>query len=389
MPFDRTPRGLVPRKRTPKQVLAEIKAKKVKFIDLQFMDVPGRTQHVSITSTMLEEDTFKEGVAKLDGSSIKGFAEIYESDMLLLPDPSSYALIPWGDARFPTGRLICDIQWGFGKGRFSRDPRYIAQKAEERMKAAGFTDSFWGPEIEFFVFDSVTWDVHNPFSTGYKINSVESAVESRGTNFPIRWKEGYYPVPPQDTLQDYRSEVAYLLEEGMAVMDPDTLAPVPADGETMGEIMFRGNITMKGYLKNKKATDEAFRGGWFHSGDLAVMQSDGYVKIRDRSKDIIISGGENISSLEVEDVLYRHPAVLAAAVVAKPDARWGETPCAFVELKANATVTEAELIEFCRGQLARFKAPRAIVFGELPKTSTGKIQKFVLRDKAKSTTAIE
>src|SRR5207302_11055705 len=134
---------------------------------------------------------------------------------------------------------------------------------------------------------------------------------------------------------------------------------------------------------------EAFHGGWFHSGDLAVMQPDGYVKIRDRSKDIIISGGENISSLEVEDVLYRHPAVLAAAVVAKPDAKWGETPCAFVELKPNTTVSEAELIEFCRGQLARFKAPRAIVFGELPKTSTGNIQKFVLRDQAKSTTAIE
>ena len=167
----------------------------MKFVDLQFMDVPGRIQHVSITSNMLEEDIFKEGVAKLDGSSIKGFAEIYESDMLLMPDPSTYALIPWGDERFPTGRLICDIQWGFGKGRFSRDPRYIAQKAEERMKAAGFTDSYWGPEIEFFVFDSVTWDVHNPFSTGYKITSVESAVESRGTNFPIRWKEGYYPVP--------------------------------------------------------------------------------------------------------------------------------------------------------------------------------------------------
>src|ERR1700693_2011997 len=140
--FDRTLKGLVPRKRTPKQVLSEMKEKNVKFVDLQFMDVPGRTQHVSVTSTMLEEDTFKEGVAKLDGSSIKGFAEIYESDMLLMPDPSSYALIPWGDERFPTGRMICDIAWGFGKGRFSRDPRYIAQKAEERMKAAGFTDSY-------------------------------------------------------------------------------------------------------------------------------------------------------------------------------------------------------------------------------------------------------
>src|SRR4051812_28576153 len=186
-----------------------------------------------------------------------------------------------------------------------------------------------------------------------------------------------------------RQGVRYHVEEGLSVMDAQTMKPVPADGETMGEIMFRGNITMKGYLKNKPATDEAFRGGWFHSGDLGVMQPDGYVKIRDRSKDIIISGGENISSLEVEEVLYRHPAVLGAAVVAMPDAKWGETPCAFVEVKSGAKVSEAELIEFCRGQLARFKAPRAVVFGELPKTSTGKIQKFVLRDKAKSATAID
>jgi fatty-acyl-CoA synthase len=153
--------------------------------------------------------------------------------------------------------------------------------------------------------------------------------------------------------------------------------------------MFRGNITMKGYLKNPKATQEAFAGGWFHSGDLAVMQPDGYVKIKDRSKDVIISGGENISSLEVEDVLYRHPAVMAAAVVARPDPKWGETPYAFVELKPGANPTEQEIIEFCRSQMARFKAPRAVVFGELPKTSTGKIQKFVLREKAKSTAAID
>jgi fatty-acyl-CoA synthase len=153
--------------------------------------------------------------------------------------------------------------------------------------------------------------------------------------------------------------------------------------------MFRGNITMKGYLKNPKATQEAFAGGWFHSGDLAVMQPDGYVKIKDRSKDVIISGGENISSLEVEDVLYRHPAVMAAAVVARPDPKWGETPCAFVELKPGVSVSETELIDFCRTQMAKFKAPRAVVFGELPKTSTGKIQKFVLREKAKSTAAID
>jgi fatty-acyl-CoA synthase len=179
------------------------------------------------------------------------------------------------------------------------------------------------------------------------------------------------------------------MEEGLGVMDPETMRPVPADGETMGEIMFRGNITMKGYLKNRKATVEAFAGGWFHSGDLAVMQPDGYVKIKDRSKDIIISGGENISSLEVEDALYRHPAVQAAAVVAKPDARWGETPCAFVEIRPGVQVTERELIEHCRVHLARFKVPRAVVFGVLPKTSTGKIQKFVLRQQARSVEAIE
>jgi fatty-acyl-CoA synthase len=186
-----------------------------------------------------------------------------------------------------------------------------------------------------------------------------------------------------------RQGVRYLMEEGLTVMDPVTMTPVPADGETMGEIMFRGNITMKGYLKNPKATKDAFAGGWFHSGDLGVTQPDGYVKIKDRSKDIIISGGENISSLEVEDVLYRHPAVLAAAVVAKPDERWGEAPCAFVELKPNTKISESEIIEFCRSHLAKFKAPRAVVFGELPKTSTGKIQKFLLRERAKSAAAID
>jgi fatty-acyl-CoA synthase len=157
----------------------------------------------------------------------------------------------------------------------------------------------------------------------------------------------------------------------------------------MGEIMFRGNITMKGYLKNPAATEEAFAGGWFHSGDLAVMQPDGYVKIKDRSKDVIISGGENISSIEVEDALYRHPDVLAAAVVARPDPRWGETPCAFVELKPGADVSEEAIIEHCRSHLARFKVPKSVVFGELPKTSTGKIQKFMLRKRVRSASAIE
>ncbi|HUH94005.1 MAG TPA: acyl-CoA synthetase [Casimicrobiaceae bacterium] len=191
------------------------------------------------------------------------------------------------------------------------------------------------------------------------------------------------------TERNGRQGVRYTCEEGMTVMDPQTMKEVPWDGETMGEIMFRGNITMKGYLKNPKATDEAFAGGWFHSGDLAVMQPDGYVKIKDRSKDVIISGGENISSLEVEDTLYRHPAVLAAAVVAQPDPKWGETPCAFVEVKPGMKVSEADLIEHCRAHLARFKAPKKVVFGELPKTSTGKIQKFLLRERAKSTSAIE
>jgi fatty-acyl-CoA synthase len=186
-----------------------------------------------------------------------------------------------------------------------------------------------------------------------------------------------------------RQGVRYLMQEGLTVMDAETMQPVPADGETMGEIMFRGNITMKGYLKNPKATAEAFAGGWFRSGDLAVMQPDGYVKIKDRSKDIIISGGENISSLEIEEALYRHPAVLAAAAVARPDAKWGETPCVFVELKPGAQATAEEIIEHCRGHLARFKLPRAVVFGELPKTSTGKIQKFVLRQQAKSAQAID
>ncbi|TAM55418.1 MAG: acyl-CoA synthetase [Paraburkholderia sp.] len=186
-----------------------------------------------------------------------------------------------------------------------------------------------------------------------------------------------------------RQGVRYHLQDGCAVLDPDTMTPVPADGETIGEIMFRGNITMKGYLKNATATEEAFRGGWFHTGDLGVAYPDGYVRIKDRSKDIIISGGENISSIEIEDVLYRHPAVLAAAVVAKPDPRWGETPCAFVELKAGATASAADLIAHCKVHLAGFKVPRAIEFVELPKTSTGKIQKFELRKLAKSVSAID
>ncbi len=186
-----------------------------------------------------------------------------------------------------------------------------------------------------------------------------------------------------------RQGVRYHLQRDVRVLNPETMMPVPQDGETMGEIMFKGNITMKGYLKNPKTTQEAFAGGWFHSGDLAVQYPDGYFKIKDRSKDIIISGGENISSIEVEDVLYRHPDVLAAAVVARPDPKWGETPCAFVELKFGVHTTPEEIVAHCKKHLAGFKVPRAVVFGELPKTSTGKIQKFELRKRAGSAAAID
>jgi fatty-acyl-CoA synthase len=225
---------------------------------------------------------------------------------------------------------------------------------------------------------------------GFDITHVYGLTEVYGPATVCAKKPEWETLPLAEEVRlNGRQGVRYHVEEGLAVMDPDTMTPVPADGETMGEIMFRGNITMKGYLKNKKATDDAFAGGWFHSGDLAVMHPDGYLKIKDRSKDIIISGGENISSLEVEDVLYRHPAVLGAAVVARPDEKWGEAPCAFVELKNNSQVTEREIVDFCRQHLAKFKVPRAVVFGELPKTSTGKIQKFVLRERAKSTSAID
>jgi len=193
----------------------------------------------------------------------------------------------------------------------------------------------------------------------------------------------------EQTRLNGRQGVRYALQEGMTVLDPETMAETPADGRTMGEIMFRGNIVMKGYLKNPKATDQAFAGGWFHTGDLGVMEPDRYVKIKDRSKDVIISGGENISSIEVEDALYRHPAVLACAVVAKPDPKWGETPLAYVELKTGSSAGAAELIAHCKALLAGYKVPREIRFEEIPKTSTGKIQKFALRARARSTSAIE
>ncbi len=225
---------------------------------------------------------------------------------------------------------------------------------------------------------------------GFDLTHVYGLTEVYGPAMVCAKQEEWGSLDPAERAErNGRQGVRYLLQEGAAVLDPVTMQPVPADGQTMGEIMFRGNITMKGYLKNPRATEEAFAGGWFHSGDLAVLHPDGYIKIKDRAKDIIISGGENISSIEVEDALYRHPAVLAAAVVAKPDPKWGETPCAFVELKPGASATEQEIIEHCRAHLARFKAPRAVVFGPLPKTSTGKIQKFVLRQQARSAQAIE
>ena len=184
-------------------------------------------------------------------------------------------------------------------------------------------------------------------------------------------------------MKKARQGVRYPVLEALEVLDPDTMRPVPRDGETLGEVMFRGNVVMKGYLKNPTSTDKAFAGGWFHSGDLGVMHPDGYIQLKDRSKDIIISGGENISSIEVEDALYKHPAVQVVAAVAKPDEKWGETPCAFVELKPGTTATAEELIAWCRKHLAAYMCPRYVVFAEIPKTSTGKIQKFKLRDMAK------
>ena len=194
--------------------------------------------------------------------------------------------------------------------------------------------------------------------------------------------------PNENALRNGRQGVPYVLQGDAAVLDPERMERVPADAETMGEIMFRGNIVMKGYLKNPAATERAFAGGWFHSGDLAVTHADGYMKIKDRAKDIIISGGENISSLEVEEALHRHPAVFAAAVVAQPDEKWGETPVAFVELKPGMAMTEQELVDHCYERLARFKVPKMVVFGPLPRTSTGKVQKFILRERAKSVEAI-
>ncbi|NVK40105.1 MAG: acyl-CoA synthetase [Oceanospirillaceae bacterium] len=220
---------------------------------------------------------------------------------------------------------------------------------------------------------------------GIEVTHVYGLTEVYGPVTVSAWKSEWDSLPLQERARlKARQGVRYHTLAGTLVADPETMEPVPKDGKTIGEIFLRGNTVMKGYLKNPSATEEAFRGGWFHTGDLAVWHEDGYIEIKDRLKDIIISGGENISTIEVEDTLYRHPAVLEAAVVARPDEKWGETPCAFVTLKRNSgSITEQELIAFCREQLAHFKAPRTVVFADLPKTSTGKIQKFVLRERAR------
>ncbi len=220
---------------------------------------------------------------------------------------------------------------------------------------------------------------------GFAVTHLYGLTESYGPAVVNEWHSGWDDLDRgARTAKKARQGVRYAALEGLTVMDPETMQETPADGETIGEVMFRGNIVMKGYLKNKAATDEAFAGGWFHSGDLGVMHPDGYIQLKDRSKDIIISGGENISSIEVEDALYKHPAVASCGVVARQDEKWGEVPVAYVELRPGRTATEAEIIEHCRTLLARFKCPKAVIFAEIPKTSTGKIQKFVLRQMAKA-----
>jgi fatty-acyl-CoA synthase len=222
-------------------------------------------------------------------------------------------------------------------------------------------------------------------AAGFNVTHLYGLTETYGPAVVNDWHAQWDALAPaEQAAMKARQGVRYLPLEALDVLDPETLQPVRRDGESMGEVMFRGNVVMKGYLKNKSATEKAFEGGWFHSGDLGVMHPDGYIQLKDRSKDIIISGGENISSIEVEDALYKHPAVQAAAVVAKPDEKWGETPCAFVELKPGASASADDIIAWCRKHLAAYKCPRYVVFDELAKTSTGKIQKFKLREIAKT-----
>jgi len=221
-------------------------------------------------------------------------------------------------------------------------------------------------------------------SQGFKLTHLYGLTETYGPATVCAWHDEWDALPLDERARlKARQGVRYVMQEAMMVADPFTLKPVPADAATMGEVFYRGNLVMKGYLKNPTASAEAFAGGWFHTGDLGVLHPDGYIELKDRSKDVIISGGENISTIEVEGVLYQHPAVMEAAVVARPDEKWGETPCAFVTIRPGSETTEAEIVEFCRGRLAHFKCPRTVVFGPLPKTSTGKVQKYVLREMAR------
>ncbi|WP_457090205.1 acyl-CoA synthetase, partial [Microvirga sp. P5_D2] len=220
---------------------------------------------------------------------------------------------------------------------------------------------------------------------GFDVTHLYGLTEVYGPAVVNEWHDEWNSLSPAEyAAKKARQGVRYPVLEALDVLDPDTMQPVPADGKTLGEVMFRGNVVMKGYLKNPAATEKAFAGGWFHSGDLGVKYPDSYIQLKDRSKDIIISGGENISSIEVEDVLYKHPAIQAAAVVAMPDEKWGETPCAFVELKPSQSVAADDIVAWCRQHLASFKCPRTVIFTELPKTSTGKIQKFQLREMARA-----
>ena len=253
--------------------------------------------------------------------------------------------------------------------------------SEEDKKDLGRTIEFFtaaAPPPERVLADMKT--------AGFNVTHLYGLTETYGPAVVNDWNRDWdeLSADAQSALKA-RQGVRYLPLEGLTVLDPETMKEVPKDGETIGEVMFRGNVVMKGYLKNKEATESAFEGGWFHSGDLGVMHEDGYIQLKDRSKDIIISGGENISSIEIEEALYKHPAVAAAAVVAMPDDKWGETPCAFIELSPNGQASEKELMTWCKKHLASFKVPRKFVFEEIPKTSTGKIQKFVLRDRVKNT----
>ena len=241
--------------------------------------------------------------------------------------------------------------------------------------------------VEFFTAAAPPPEVvlANMRQAGFNVTHIYGLTETYGPSVVNDWQQAWDALDPAaQASKKARQGVRYLALEALDIKDPLTMQSVPADGETLGEVMMRGNVVMRGYLKNKAASQEAFAGGWFHSGDLGVIYPDGYIQLKDRSKDIIISGGENISSIEVEDALFKHPAVQSAAVVARPDEKWGETPCAFIELKPGASATEAEIIAWCREHLAGYKIPRTVVFTDIPKTSTGKIQKYRLRETAKA-----